>query len=208
MEVVGLDGEKKLLAQWKIVMFSQRAFSRRNQFSNVPTGSLYTLQILENGRFVLFPEKSTQNLTVDEFDRQLLVKCAKGRRMDPGTIRGSWKLRRNPYCLTDRYFDELTLVSKTQVRLNSKFKEMSKIEFHCKLRGGCGCPISKRFLRSRLTQGTVLLIREGHGIPLWKRRAVISAFQSARQPYHIVGSRKADTNLYGCLLILPFFKVL
>jgi hypothetical protein len=99
-------------------------------------------------------------------------------------------------------------VSKTQVRLNSKFKEMSKIEFHCKLRGGCGCPISKRFLRSRLTQGTVLLIREGHGIPLWKRRAVISAFQSARQPYHIVGSRKADTNLYGCLLILPFFKVL
>jgi len=94
--------------------------------------------------------------------------------------------RKNPYCLTDRYFDELSLVTNTKIKLADQRKEKAQLEFHCKVRGRYSSDIRpKQFfgfnLRPsipRLTQGTILLVREGNGIPIWKRRVVIASFQA------------------------------
>lgn len=92
MGVLGFDGETRLLGQWKILVYSQRAFLCRNKFSYDPIGALYTLQILDNGRFILFPEKSTPDSMGDELAGNL-VECSKRQRMNANTIHGSWSLR-------------------------------------------------------------------------------------------------------------------
>ncbi len=97
MEVFGFDGETRLLGQWKILVYSQRAFSCRNLFSYDPIGALYTLQILDNGRFILFPEKFSPCLVRDETACNL-VECTKRQRMDVNTIHGSWRLRYEDLC--------------------------------------------------------------------------------------------------------------
>jgi hypothetical protein len=86
-------------------------------------------------------------------------------------------------------------VSKTKIKLSCSLKEKLKLELHCKLRGRCGSERAKRFLGSRLTQGTILLIREGKGVPLWKRRTVIALFRAGGIDSSIINENLRMANI-------------
>jgi len=95
-------------------------------------------------------------------------------------LEGRWKIRRNPYCVTDRHYDELTLVSYPKVRFNPFVQEQNikndaedksmeeldreslTLEMHCKVWGRYGCNAIRQILHfpqgrdaSRMTHGTL-----------------------------------------------------
>ena len=101
IEGATLDGEK-MLGQWKLRVFRQKECAYRKAFSNDKFGSCYTLQLLGNGTFALFPGKPTPKTLVNEFDRFNNTnsgstfkqpECTKQNRKESGKIRGTWKLR-------------------------------------------------------------------------------------------------------------------
>ncbi|KAL3791314.1 hypothetical protein HJC23_006043 [Cyclotella cryptica] len=86
-------------------------------------------------------------------------------------LRGEWFLTPNPYCVTDRHYDTLTLISEPRIR-RANFRqgvvtEMAKVELRCKLWGryGVGAVRNKLGLAhgremGRITHGTVMVVRE------------------------------------------------
>mmetsp|Transcript_2590 Transcript_2590/g.5474 ORF Transcript_2590/g.5474 Transcript_2590/m.5474 type:complete len:305 (+) Transcript_2590:183-1097(+) len=110
-------------------------------------------------------------------------------------LRGEWLLQSNPYCVTDRQYDTLILLTYPRVKRISHFdNQYAFLEFRCKLWGRYGMKwirdaVGHKHGRSmgRLTHGTVLLIRrEQHGdvdlsktsfyVPKWRRRIVCGTF--------------------------------
>ena len=93
-------------------------------------------------------------------------------------LRGIWKLNPNPYCVTDRQFDELTLKSipKVRVRINPRDNEEEEkvvtcrekimIELNCNVWGRFGSNPIRHFLKrprgkdaGRLTHGTMSIVK-------------------------------------------------
>jgi hypothetical protein len=86
-------------------------------------------------------------------------------------LRGEWYLTPNPYCVTDRQYDTLTLIAEPRTRHAQTpegiITEMAKIEMRCKLWGRYGVGAVRNMLgmrhgreMGRLTHGTVLVVRE------------------------------------------------
>ena len=86
-------------------------------------------------------------------------------------LRGEWYLTPNPYCVTDRYYDTLTLVAEPRIRRaqlpDGIITEKARIELRCKLWGryGVGAVRNKLGFRhgremGRINHGTVLVVRE------------------------------------------------
>jgi len=123
------------------------------------------LRLNSDGTFVLSPPSSLDRRGIDS---------NVGKRVP---LEGCWKLRQNPYCVTDRHYDQLSLVSYPKVRLHSSVvdseaKETSQhdiserdtvtLEMRCKVWGRYGSNTIRRLLNyplgkdaSRLTQGTL-----------------------------------------------------
>jgi len=147
------------------------------------------LALFPNGTFSLKPK---DHVEMDLSDGEQVVSCPYM------PLRGEWSLRPNPYCITDRHFDELELESYPRVQ-----KRVSNIqsdqegtveqllqEVHIKLachvsgrygtaaiRSVCGYPHGKRM--GRLTRGTLLWnVVESplENLPWWKRRRVGATF--------------------------------
>ena len=88
-------------------------------------------------------------------------------------LQGKWKLQPNPYCVTDRQYDELCLISnprvKRAVRRTSVSQTTAVIEMRCKLWGRYGSRSIRTFMKhghgrrkGRITHGTILLIRSNN----------------------------------------------
>lgn len=84
-------------------------------------------------------------------------------------LRGEWFLSPNPYCVTDRQYDTLTLVSKPRVRINSRSEltERATVELRCKVWGRYGMGAVRKFLgmplgrdNGRMTHGTIVIVRD------------------------------------------------
>ncbi len=93
-------------------------------------------------------------------------------------LKGYWKLNPNPYCVTDRHYDELTLISNPKIRLNkhgvmpticsnSSTKERVTLEMHCKVWGRFGSNTIRAFMKrprardaGRLTHGTLTIRKD------------------------------------------------
>ena len=86
-------------------------------------------------------------------------------------LKGEWYLTPNPYCVTDRHYDTLTLIAEPRIRRahcsEGMITEIARIELRCKLWGryGVGAVRNKLGLRhgremGRISHGTVLVIRE------------------------------------------------
>ena len=86
-------------------------------------------------------------------------------------LRGEWYLTPNPYCVTDRSYDTLTLIAKPRIRRahceGGIITELARIELRCKLWGryGVGAVRNKLGLKhgremGRISHGTVLVVRE------------------------------------------------
>ena len=99
-------------------------------------------------------------------------------------LKGFWKLRQNPYCVTDRHYDELSLVSYPKVRLHFSLqgkytnpkpkgingwvlgRDMITLEMRCKVWGRYGSNTVCRLLRyplardaSRMTHGILSITK-------------------------------------------------
>jgi hypothetical protein len=94
IEGATLDGEK-MLGQWKLRVFRQKECAYRKAFSNDPFGSCYTLQILGNGTFALFPEKTKLKTLLNEYGRCNNTNSGSAFKQpnESGKIHGTWKLR-------------------------------------------------------------------------------------------------------------------
>jgi len=84
-------------------------------------------------------------------------------------LQGEWFLTPNPYCITDRHFDTLLLVSEPRMRRRqgSVIIEKATVELRCKIWGryGVGAVREKIGLkhgrvRGRMTHGTVVIVKE------------------------------------------------
>lgn len=86
-------------------------------------------------------------------------------------LHGEWFLTPNPYCVTDRHYDEITLISEPRVRRlylpTSTVVEKATVELRCKLWGRYSAGAVRRKLgwkhgrsKSRMTHGNVLTVKE------------------------------------------------
>mmetsp|Transcript_7760 Transcript_7760/g.11781 ORF Transcript_7760/g.11781 Transcript_7760/m.11781 type:complete len:248 (+) Transcript_7760:145-888(+) len=87
-------------------------------------------------------------------------------------LKGSWNLRPNPYCVTDRQYDELTLVSNPKVRcgvgrVTNKEEERVVMEMQCKVWGRFGSNTIRTLLNysrgrdaGRFTHGTLSIRKD------------------------------------------------
>mmetsp|Transcript_13865 Transcript_13865/g.27167 ORF Transcript_13865/g.27167 Transcript_13865/m.27167 type:complete len:382 (-) Transcript_13865:92-1237(-) len=90
-------------------------------------------------------------------------------------LQGEWYLTPNPYCVTDRQYDTITLVSQPRMRRITKTSQNSKtflieratVELHCRLWGRYGGGSIRKLLglghgrqMGRMTHGTVMIVRE------------------------------------------------
>jgi len=126
-------------------------------------------------------------------------------------IRGEWILQPNPYCVTDRQFDTLLLLSYPRVkRIKEWDKQFAMLEMRCQLWGRFGMKAIRDFVghshgrsAGKMVRGSVMLVRrEQHGdvdlrktrffIPRWRRKVIVAQF-SARP---IDSGDVADADLY------------
>ncbi len=121
-------------------------------------------------------------------------------------LRGKWKVLPNPYCVTDRQFDELCLKSfpKVKVDINgedpmrSLRKEHVAMEMHCKIWGRFGSNTVRYFLKrprgrdaGRMVQGKLSILKvvsegnfdtdEFERLSASTRRVLCATFRGTRQ---------------------------
>jgi hypothetical protein len=112
-------------------------------------------------------------------------------------IRGEWFLKSNPYCVTDRQYDELYLVSYPRVKQIQSFdRQYAVFELRCRLWGRYGMKTIRDAVgynhgrtMGRLTHGTMLLVRREHygdidlsdtqfHVPRWRRKVICGRFRA------------------------------
>ena len=99
-------------------------------------------------------------------------------------LRGTWKLRPNPYCITDRQYDELVLESFP--RIQKRASDESIVQrvvptLKCRVWGRYGSGPIRKFMgytrpKSRMTHGTILWNVQQEHLPPWKSRRVCASF--------------------------------
>ena len=124
-------------------------------------------------------------------------------------LKGEWILQQNPYCVTDRQFDTLLLLSYPRVkRIKEWDKQFAMLKMRCQLQGRFGMKSIRDFSgwshgrsAGKLVRGSVMLVRrEQHGdvdlrktrffIPKWRRKIIIVQFSAKPIP-----SAVADTDV-------------
>ncbi len=96
--------------------------------------------------------------------------------LDRTPLKGRWELRPNPYCVTDRQYDELTLISnpKTRYNINSKMskdvEEVVTLEMNCKVWGRFGSNTIRHLLKrprgrdaAKMTHGSLCIRKDTIG---------------------------------------------
>jgi len=81
-------------------------------------------------------------------------------------LAGEWFLTPNPYCVTDRHYDELLLVSEPRIRRSSTV-EKARVELRCQVWGRYGAGAVRRNLgmkhgrvRGRMTHGSIVIVKQ------------------------------------------------
>jgi len=172
---------------------------------SVPVRSVSCMLNLEkNGRFSLFVDQEGCFHDVHEkpnstnHDSACLAAQKHPTSLIHQPLKGEWYLTPNPYCVTDRHFDTILLVSEPRMR-RRRFSttEKATIELRCKLWGRYGVgAIRKKFglkhgrMQGRITHGTVTIHRERikmgtSGKKMLPTREIVGTF---------CGRRKVDFN--------------
>ena len=132
------------------------------------------LNIERNGKFKLsLVENHDRNdgMTEDEQSNMHTPResHSTSTRIQHQPLSGEWFLTPNPYCVTDRYYDTLLLVSDPRLRRkkHSTIIEKATVELRCKIWGRYGVgPIRKKLgighgrVKGRMTHGTIVVVRE------------------------------------------------
>jgi hypothetical protein len=137
------------------------------------------LSIFTNGTFVLAPYSCKDGTEEVPLSLQHLP------------VRGTWELFPNPYCITDRYYDQLTLKSYPRVkkRGDNEILQTAQMRLDCHVCGRYGSGAVRKFLGkpvgrigSRMNQGTLVWEIQQDGqrkekkLPWWRKRRVCATF--------------------------------
>mmetsp|Transcript_6541 Transcript_6541/g.9916 ORF Transcript_6541/g.9916 Transcript_6541/m.9916 type:complete len:322 (-) Transcript_6541:1703-2668(-) len=117
------------------------------------------LNLRRNGKFTIHLDDHQKNADTK--------KCSNNYQ----PLHGEWFLTPNPYCVTDRHYDEITLISEPRIRRvylpTTTVVEKATVELRCKLWGRYSAGAVRRKLgwkhgrsRSRMTHGNVLTVKE------------------------------------------------
>lgn len=126
-----------------------------------------SLSLCQDGTFVLAPKLGNDHSPLSL--RRLLV-------------RGQWNILSNPYCITDRYYDELKLSSYPRATIitpyQKKFFKSGTLDIYCRVWG--------RYAKSKtigrkgwMTHGS-LVWKDGYGKSPWHPRRVVASFSAKR----------------------------
>lgn len=119
-----------------------------------------TLNLHRNGKFTIHLDDHNEN-------NDATNTCSNNYQ----PLQGEWFLTPNPYCVTDRHYDEITLISEPKIRRvflpKTTVVEKATVELRCKLWGRYSAGAVRRKLgwkhgrsRSRMTHGNVLTVKE------------------------------------------------
>lgn len=108
------------------------------------------------------------------------------------SVHGRWTLNLNPYCVTDRYYDDLVLesysrVQKKVVEEHESVLRKVRLKLQCRLYGhfsGGRLHFRDRghFARGKLSRGVLAIERDGESMkPFWRSRPRIAATFSAKR---------------------------
>ena len=154
-----------------------QSLQKRYQYSAKPVRSVSCVLNLEkNGKFTLYlvDENKSSNYnkhTLHANTPQITQKYVHPNSFNHQPLRGEWYLSPNPYCVTDRQYDTLTLLSEPRMRRvnssESTMIEKATVELRCKVWGryGVGAIREKIGCRhgrgmGRMTHGTVMIVQE------------------------------------------------
>jgi hypothetical protein len=112
-------------------------------------------------------------------------------------LRGRWKIFSNPYCITDRFYDQLSMHSypRQQIQQGISFDTM-EVSLHCRLWGRYSRKDKPR--RGRLTHGS-LAITHSSKRPWWKlpNRSVLASFSAFRSSRESIKEGWEDKKYFG-----------
>lgn len=165
------------------------------------------LSLASDGTFVLTPKCVETKYTdgnplsekIEEYrtaSHDLVVKTEDRKEVTSSgllDLRGSWNVVANPYCVTDRYYDNVSLRSyprqkiaklkgkKSSAPAKEKVLLSNELSLNCRMWGRYSRQNGKRGTqRYRMTHGT--LVCRDHCIPWWKKffRPVVGSFSAIR----------------------------
>lgn len=139
-----------------------------------------TLNLERKGKFILSiaGEDDECNTAKKEHDPILQYDSSvtsttpsSGSNINHQPLKGEWFLTPNPYCVTDRQYDTLLLVSEPRmrriVRKSSVITEKATVELRCKIWGRYGLGAVRKKIgiahgrvAGRMTHGTVIIVKE------------------------------------------------
>jgi hypothetical protein len=209
--------------------FSQRRRTRTSSEMTIPsvkrrpwgTRSLdCILSLSPDGTFILAPKKIIRKYSSSSSSRKVeeeismnycdMSTIEKQSKSSTGVmyIRGCWNVLANPYCLTDRRYDEVSLTSYPRQRITSgaatdnpeeeRVPQTVQMTMNCRLWGRHGRQPQQSYRQEKngeqtccgkMTHGTIVWKEHGHGVPWWKQfyRPVLGSFsavRSSKEPKH------------------------
>lgn len=133
------------------------------------------LSLEKNGKFSLslVEELNNENDLINKNipnkieDSSSKLSSSQSTAMNYQPLRGEWFLTPNPYCVTDRHYDELLLVSEPRIRRGSSTVEKARVELRCQVWGRYGAGAVRRKLgmkhgrvRGRMTHGSIVIVKQ------------------------------------------------
>ena len=117
-----------------------------------------------DGKFILHPPS---DLCTSKYNGKIF-------NIERQPLKGRWKVKSNPYCVTDRQYDELILISNPKIRYRETndddkdhYEEIVTLEMNCKVRGRFGSNTIRSLLNyprgrdaGRLTHGVISIRKD------------------------------------------------
>lgn len=183
-----------------------------------------TLSLASDGTFVLTPkyvetvdpDDNSSTNTKEDYEttnHDLIIKTnerneeARNGLLD---IRGSWNVLANPYCVTDRLYDQVSLQSYPRQKMateqgqgnndntEEKVLETFQLALNCRMWGRHNRQNDeRRTQRYRMTHGA--LVCKDHDVPWWKQfcRPVVGSFSAVRSSHKPKHEGWIDKDRYG-----------
>ena len=166
------------------------------------------LSIHPDGTFVLAP--SSTNGAEERKPTKGTIADSGKRTESAGVpiIRGSWNVLANPYCLTDRIYDQISLRSYPlqEIAANGAEKNILQtvqLTAYCRLWGRHNRQVSRQVTGGKgnccgkMTRGT--LVWREYDVPWWKRlhRPVLASFSAIRSSEEPIHEGWTDKDCFG-----------
>lgn len=151
-----------------------------------------TLSVCQDGTFVLAPGKASPTM-LPMNKNAVSTKHSKRGRLD---LRGHWNVLSNPYCITDRFYDQLTLKSYSRATTTSTSSWRSgSMDLCCRL-WGRHAKSDTMGRKGWMTHGTLVWKEHNKKNPFRPRR-IVASFSAKRLSHEPTQGGWEDEEFFG-----------